>query len=353
MQRLLSKFSWLFICFGLSQGMISNIYAASSPKVSFHETVPTSGYYQWGLEGLYAVGSSDGGSLQYASIDTITDNLFAVAMHAIHPAWQWGFRLDGGYYDTNGMDYSVEWTHVDQSRTNHLLNGITSDFAVGSILPNDLIDASARYHAEEINLMLGYTFNPENKFSLRLHGGLSYLALEQSLRIATNFLSVSIGRRSPLEPVNDLQSSKFGGLGLRTGADLQWHLTSAWSWFAKGAMALFWGDLQSSAAGSNSFIICSQGSQMTQVCRRSQNKRIPYSSWNAYTEKSSVIVPLFQGEVGLAWQHHNWILRGGWRENVMLHTIKYMRPYSHLGLVGETSNFAYTGVFIGVDWRSA
>lgn len=326
MEHKFTKLSIALITLGLSTATFAAAYTAPAPAPAAE-----SGYHI-GIEGLYVKEHNHADSLRYVSTSTNSGSLVTVNNFVAKPDWQWGFRAEAGYHDGDGNDYTLDWAHLDNKRKTVSTGTQSSAFTLAhNSTAQDFARAVTKYDHDQVDLAFGHTFDPHNNFTFRVHAGAEYARINHTLDAVSDLTSATAS-----SALSYNQTSKFDGVGIRTGADMNWDLGNDFGIFARGAVGLLWGDVKASAfADANN----SSGSNAT--------TRI------VTTEKQTSIVPQLQGEAGIAWSHDNWAIRGGWRHNVMVNAIKYIDPASTGASVGETSNFAYGGAFLGVEWHSA
>jgi hypothetical protein len=164
--------------------------------------------------------------------------------------WEWGFRIEGSYHYGTGNDFTVNWAHW--KGTDSLvdtLGGLNPGVAGATFNDETRFDA--------INFELGQRLAFGENFKVRLHGGIHWGGVKESI-------SDDSGNVGVTTLVTD--EIKFDGVGPRVGIDIchgagslmkgmMGGMMDGLTFYAKGAAALPIGKYRFTTSGAgNDFV---------------------------------------------------------------------------------------------------
>lgn len=163
----------------------------------------------------------------------------------VGPDWGWGFFLQGAYSFKNSKDITVDWLRVHN--TSSATRSVESYNATNTNSYTTPASFSFSPQLDEVNAVLGQTFNFDTSSSARLYGGIEYARLIKN--ISNQYADGSLSTE---------QNSSFNGFGPRVGVDLFFEPHSLLNKiphgkiYAKGAASILAGTIGSSWQSSGS-----------------------------------------------------------------------------------------------------
>lgn len=168
------------------------------------------------------------------------------------PGFKFGFgaALPWDHWDFQ-LQYTWLYSHNNTSRIRDVNGNISPAVQVGSLTSNTTeltAITSARsswdLHFNVIDMELGRNYYVSKHITLRPFGGLKWTWQDQDWSVTYNADSVSINgsSRDAQGGVRMNQDQFLWGVGIRTGLNSQWYVTSDWSIFVNTAFSALWND---------------------------------------------------------------------------------------------------------------
>ena len=304
-------------------------YGAST--ASAYPSMNTWGIYGT-IEGLY-MKFTEGGT-DYAWTDTVAGGSpYVGKLKYLDYDWRFAFRVTAGYqFDCPDWDLWAEYMRfaTSQSNTTNLPAGgglYSNVFNGGSISSLTKIRQSVAFNTADLNL--GRNYFLRRNVSMHPFFGLRGAWINQHQNTKIDSVSSVFYQMK--------QKNDYGGLGLRTGSSVRWHLSQGWSLFGSLSAALMWGQFDNSLKQ----IQTSSGTTTTNIDLNTDTRRI---------------LPNMMADAGITWEH---VFRRGrlgmtlgyefdywWRQNQTVHvdastTYTYYRISEDLALQGVKLNLGY------------
>jgi len=198
-------------------------------------TVPCeSTAWDFGADALYLKPTVGNSSVVGVNVPAAGVNTYDY--RSLQPNYNWGFKLEGSYHFNTGNDVNLNWYHLnngnnftlgDVSLFNNAFDTATSTAATASVSPN--------WNA--VNLEFGQHVDFGEFKSIRFHGGVSYVRVNNDIQITQTGAISAAGRISSLE-----RDTTYNGFGPRLGADMTYDWGNGFGIYANGAAALYAGN---------------------------------------------------------------------------------------------------------------
>ena len=224
----------------------------------------------------------------------------------INPNWGWGFMVEGSYHFNTGNDLNVNWYHM-----NRTTRGALNNFAL-----NDNIDVNGTFSLEpkwdQVNIEMGQEVNFSDMKNIRLHGGVQFSRVNQTMFGADVFGDTFSNRTT------------FNGFGPRVGIDSNYGLGNGFGIYANAAGSLLIGTMkQSDMLNATGF---------------------PASNISA---SKTTMVPELEAKLGARYDYA--MAQGDLTLDAGYMWVNYFDG-TVAAVGGEYSNFALNGVYMGLKW---
>lgn len=170
--------------------------------------------------------------------------------------WSWGFQIEGSYHFNTGNDLNLNWYHLDASHNTVVALGGGQTFLefIGDQRwgANSSVSINGSRKWDAVNLEFGQHIDLGEFTNLRLHGGVEYARINQSITLNGNLAGGNLHVLDPVthdlseHPAGTPQSitahETYNGFGPRVGSDFGYGWNNGFAVYAKGAMAMLVGN---------------------------------------------------------------------------------------------------------------
>jgi hypothetical protein len=325
---------------GVRVETVNGNYGANT--ASAYPSMNTWGTYAT-IEGLYLKFFEGGTDYAWTDREAPSGTPFQGALKYLNFDWRFAFRVTAGYqFDNPDWDLWAEYMRfqTEQSHTTHK----SSD---GELYSNVLnLDAISSYTKLKMRIAFNTTdLNMGRNYFLRKNVSVHpFIGLRGAW--INQHESVPIANESTRSIFYNMkQKNDYGGLGIRSGSSIRWHLNPSWSLYGGLAGSLMWGQF-------NNYVKLSQtlsGTTSTVLDLNTDTRRI---------------LPNLSTDVGLTWEHIfsrarisftlGYEFDYWWRQNQTVHidarniydielaqTYGYIRLSEDLGMQGLKFNFGF------------
>jgi hypothetical protein len=329
------------IAFAILAAGISQTVLAAQPSASFSVAAPSvKNKWYAGVTALYIQPNLGGNNLGYSSFGNygtdinnrvVERNGGANDLSDISSDRTWGFQFNAGYEFCAGNDIDLNWYHLYDRTNGSLPTGSLFAGSASALYAGEL-DLQTRWDA--VNLEVGQRFNFNVGNMIRLHAGLSYARIRNTV---INYPKLTpLG--NPLFITHD--TITYTGFGPRIGGDYLYQTGFGLGIFAKAGASILVGTAKQSVSGYHDL----GGFNL-------------YSTGNYNQSNNSIVVPVLDANLGLKYDYT-------FRQGVLGFNLGYMFATYLNAIVGQvgagivsssiststTSNFNVNGPYFGITW---
>ena len=232
-------------------------------------------------------------------------------LNTLNPKWGWGFQIEGSYHFNTGNDLNLNWYHLHNGRNGTWSAAGTAAFAPTGVVPSGAFSISPQWDA--VNLEMGQHIDFSDMKNMRLHAGVEYARLNNSISTVTNR-----GYQT--------DNMTYNGFGPRMGADLNYAIGNGFSIYGNSAATLLIGTGKRSITGNTVLPAVSN---------------LPFSR--------TTMVPELEAKLGAMYDFS--MAQGDLGLDVGYMWVNYFNSQAGLSSYGlGNSNFALNGLYFGLKW---
>jgi hypothetical protein len=296
-----------------------------------------------GVTALYLEPDLGGNSLGYSSFGNYGTDINNVVVERnggandlsnISYDRRWGFQLNLGYDFNTGNDVNLDWYHLYDRTNSSLPNGTLFAGSASALYAGNI---DLENHWDAVNLEVGQRFDLNPCNTIRLHAGLSYARIRNTI---INYPKLT-PNGNPLFITYD--TITYTGFGPRIGGDYFYQTPYKFGVFAKAGASLFVGTAKQSVTGYHDI----GGFNL-------------YSTGNYNQTNNNVVVPELDANLGLNYDY-------AFKQGVLGFNLGYMFTTYLNAIVSQVgagvvsssistssaTNFNLNGPYFGITWTGS